>query len=181
MKSALYIAAMLGVSVASLCAQSKPVPMSRAGLPQAKLAFLVGAFTTESRILPGPMVVKEAVGTGTSSGRWGLDSMFVFFEEQSVNPLLGSYKGFGVLGYDPGEKQYVLSMYNNFGDRPQYRGTFSGDTLILNTKVAARSGAFDQRILWFKQGDAIRLEVFNDKGSGFLPVIEETSRPISLK
>jgi hypothetical protein len=117
------------------------------------------------------------VGKGTSSGRWGLDSMFVFYEEQSVNPLLGTYKGFGVLGYDPGEKLYVLSMYNNFGDRPQYRGAFSGDTLILSTRVPARSGAFDQKILWYRLGDAIRLEVLNDKGSGFVPVIEETSRP----
>jgi hypothetical protein len=177
MKSALYAATVVVLSAASLCAQSKAVPVLRSSLPQARLSFLVGTFTTESRILPGPMVPKEAVGKGTSSGKWGLDSMFVFYEEQSVNPLLGTYKGFGVLGYDPGEKLYVLSMYNNFGDRPQYRGSFSGDTLILNARVPARSGAFDQRILWYKQGEAIRLEVLNDKGTGFVPVIEETSRP----
>jgi hypothetical protein len=150
-----------------------------AGPERTRLSFLVGSYTTETHVLPGPMVKEEAVGKGTSVISWGLDSMFLFIDERSVNPLLGNYQGFGVLGYDPREKQYVLSMYNNYGDTPQYRGGFSGDTLSLSTTVRMPGVTFVQKIQWCTEGTAVRLRVLNDKGQGFVSVIEQWARPAS--
>lgn len=150
-----------------------------AGAERARLSFLVGRFTTEAHVLPGPMVKEEAVGTGTSVISWGLDSMFLFIDEQSVNPLLGNYKGFGVLGFDAKEQQYVLSMYNNFGDSPQYRGGFSGDTLSLMSNVRSPRKTFVQKVQWYSERGAVRLRVLNDTGQGFAPVVEQWARPLS--
>jgi hypothetical protein len=103
--------------------------------------------------------------------------MFLFVDERTVNPVLGSYKGFGLLGYDPNEKQYVLSMFNNFGDHPQYRGTFAGDTLVLSTKVPAPGKPFDQQVRWYTERGTVHLDVLNDTGEGFIPVMRQLARP----
>jgi len=145
------------------------------GPERERLSFLVGSFRTETRVLPGPMTQKEAVGTGTSVIRWGLDSMFLVIDEESTNPLLGNYKGLGLLGYDAAGKRYVLSMYNNFGDHPEYRGDFAGDTLVLAAKVPFPGGSFDQKLLWYRDGGKVLLRVLNDTGHGFVPVVEETA------
>lgn len=169
----------------SIFAQEKqtPVPPSmkrpEPGPERARLSFLVGNFTTETRILPSPMMKKGATGTGTSVISWGLDSMFLTVDEQSINPILGNYKGHGMLGYDPQEKQYVLSMFNNFGDHPQYRGSFVGDILVLTTKVAMPGRSFDQRLEWFRDGSLVHLRILNDIGQGWRPVIDQMSSPES--
>ena len=147
------------------------------GPEQAKLAFLVGTFTTETRVMPSPMSPNGGAGKGTSMVTWGLDSMFLMIDEQSVNQIFGKYKGHGLLGFDRREGKYVLSMFNNFGDTPKYRGSFSGDTLILSTKVEFPGGSFNQRLVWFKENNTIRLKIFNDMGEGFTLTIDESSTP----
>ena len=146
-----------------------------------KIKFLEGSYTTTTFIPPMPSMSKGATGKGTTDISWALDSMFLMVEEESFNSLLGHYKGHGMLGYESQTHQYVLSMFNNFGDHPTYRGSFAGDTLILLTKVPAPQGAFDQKLLWYRDGDAVKLTVLNDFGKGFLPAIEETSTPVSHK
>ncbi len=59
------------------------------GPEQAKLAFLVGTFTTETRVMPSPMSPNGGAGKGTSMVTWGLDSMFLMIDEQSVNQIFG--------------------------------------------------------------------------------------------
>jgi len=141
---------------------------------QAKLSFLVGTFATETQMMMGASTSK---GTGTSTLTWSLDSMFVMLDEQSVNNIFGNYKGHGMLGFSKREGKYVLSMFNNFGDAPQYRGNFSGDTLILKTKVEFTGGAFDQKLAWFKENNTVRLKIFNDMGKGPVLTIDQTYTP----
>ncbi len=156
---------------------SSPFQKPSPGSERAKLAFLVGTFTTETRVAPSPMAPNGGVGKGTTVMTWGLDSMFVVIDEQSVNQVFGSYKGYGLLGFDRRDGKYFLSMFNNFGDDPQYRGNFNGDTLTLMTKVEFPGGSFDQKLLWFKEKNTIRLKIFNDVGEGFTLAIDETSTP----
>lgn len=175
---ALIIAA-VGLAIAQ-DGQGKDSPLMKKpepGKERARLSFLVGRFNTATRVLPSLMSPKEALGKGTSVVSWGLDSMFIVIDEQSINPLLGNYKGHGILGYDAGEHEYVLSMFNNFGDRPQYKGAFSGDTLSLVTNVKLPGSSFDQKVLWFAEHNNIRMTVLNDVGKGFRPVVEQTATP----
>ncbi len=166
----------LGIAMGQGNSPASPAARTTVERPRERLAFLVGNFSTEVHILPGRMVKTESVGKGTSEISWVLDSMFLFVDERSVNPALGAYKGFGFLGYDRHDKQYVLSMYNNFGDHPQYRGTFAGDTLVLATKVQAPGKTFDQQVRWYAEGGMVRLEVLNDTGEGSVPVMTEVAR-----
>jgi hypothetical protein len=166
----------IGIAMGQERPAVSPSARTKAENPRDRLAFLVGNFATEVHILPGRMIKKESVGKGTSDVSWGLDSMFLFVDERSVNPVLGVYKGFGVLGYDPHEKQYFLSMYNNFGDHPQYRGSFAGDTLLLAARIPAPGKTFDQQVRWYREGESLRLEVLNDTGEGFVPILRQVAR-----
>ena len=146
---------------------------------EAKLAFLVGNYTTVTHVTTNSTAGNGGMGKGTSIVTWGLDSMFVMLDEQSINQVLGNYKGHGMLGYDNREAKYVLSMFNNFGDSPQYSGNFTGDTLMLMTKVQYPGGFFDQKLAWYKENNTIRFKVYNDIGDGLVLVIDQTSTPSS--
>lgn len=143
----------------------------------AKLGFLTGHFTTQTKIMMDPNSTEGSVGTGSSMIHWGLDSMFIFISEEENNPAMGIYKGFGVLGYDSQQNQYVLSMYNNFADRPQYKGSFAGDTLTLTTNVETPQGPFTQQLKWYKEGNNVRLQIFNDMGQGYVLMVDQTATP----
>ena len=150
---------------------------AKAENPREHLAFLVGTFATEMHILPGRKIKTESVGKGMTKISWTLDSMFLFIDEKSQNSALGSYKALGFLGFDPREQQYVLSMYNNFGDEPLYRGTFSGDTLVLAATIPGRGKPFDQQVRWYTVGGDVHLDVLNDTGEGYLRVMREVLTP----
>jgi hypothetical protein len=127
---------------------------------------------------PGPSMPKGATGKGSSVITWALDSMVLLIDEQSLNSLFGQYKGHGVLGFDRPTHQYVLTMFNNFGDHPTYQGTFVGDTLMLETRVAIPGHPFNQKLVWYKDGNDVRLKVMNDYGSGFVLVVDQTAVPL---
>lgn len=176
---------MAAMAVSLLFAQEKqtaqPPAMKRPGPgpERARLSILVGNFTTETRIPPSRMFKNGSTGTGTSIIGWGLDSMFLTVDEQSINPVLGNYKGHGILGYEPQEKQYILSMFNNFGDHPQYRGSFIGDTLVLSAAIPMAGRSFEQKLEWFRDGAIVRLLIFNDFGEGMKLVIDQKATPSS--
>ena len=148
---------------------------------RARLSFLVGTFVTETTIPARSATSKSVTGKGTSAVAWALDSAFLAIDEQSTNPLFGQYRGHGMLGFDPNTHEYVLSMFNNFGDHPSYKGNFVADTLVLTTKVAMPGGAFDQKLLWWREGTRVRLMVFNDLGKGPGLALEQTYIPVSSK
>lgn len=172
---AVTVVLFLCVSVAVLTAQDAGMMKHPGPGPERmKLAFLTGTFTTKAIMPPGPMNPQEVVANGTSTMSFGVDSMFILLDDQSENPILGHYKAHGVLGYNPMDKQYTLSMYNNFGDAPQYKGSFSGDTLVLTSKIDYPGGSFNQKLDWFQEGSGHRIRVYNDMGKGSMLVIDQT-------
>jgi len=160
---------------------SSKIQKLSAATERARAGFLVGTFTTTSLIPPMPSIPKGVTGNGTSSVTWALDSMFLSIEEESYSTFMGHFKQHGMLGYDPQAHEFVLSMFNSTGDHPTYHGNFEGDTLVLQTKIQAPKASFDQKLQWFKDGDAVKLNVLNDFGSGFLLIYEQTSTPASQK
>lgn len=141
----------------------------------ARLEFLVGSYSTSLTMPPSPPVPNGAQGTGTCVIGKALDGKFLVLDDESS--LFGGFKEHGVLGYDPGTHEYVLAMFNNFGDHPSYKGSFSGDTLVLRTKVMLPGHPFDQKVVWYKDGDALMLRIFNDMGKGYALSVEEKSTP----
>ncbi|MGE5692656.1 MAG: hypothetical protein ACM3YF_02640 [Candidatus Zixiibacteriota bacterium] len=155
------------------------MPRPKIGPELVKLSFLAGDFTTETAIPANPAMPEGAKGEGWAKNRWSLDSMFIFIEENSQNSLLGNYKGQGFLTFDRQEKQYVLSMFNNFGDHPVYKGDFKGDTLVLETLVPMPGGSFTQRLCWYSDGKNVKLQIFNEMGKGAVLAIDQTYKPSS--
>ncbi|HUI28583.1 MAG TPA: DUF1579 family protein [Candidatus Acidoferrales bacterium] len=140
----------------------------------ARLSFVTGHFNTQIRLMMGN---NTANGTGTNEAYWGLDSMFVFYSSEETVAALGSYKGFGILGYDSQNGRYVLSMFNNYGDSPVYKGNFVGDTLTMTSKIETPQGPFDQKLKWFNDGNNVRLLIFNDFGQGYTLIVDQTAVP----
>lgn len=174
---ALSVTVIALLAVQSQCQMAKPV----FGPELAKLSFLTGHFSTQTKVYMDPNSGEPIVGSGTSTLRWGLDSMFVFLDATENNPGLGQYKGFGILGYESRSGKYVLTMYNNFGDRPEYTGVFSGDTLTMSSNISTPEGPFVQSLKWFKEGNNVRLQVFNDMGQGSMLSIDQIATPLSDK
>ncbi|HUN66913.1 MAG TPA: DUF1579 family protein [Bacteroidota bacterium] len=158
-----------------------PRPHRTMATERSKIAFLVGSYTTTAAIPPAPGIPKGGSGTGTCVISWALDSMFLSISEKSVNSVLGKYAGYGMLGFDPQREMFVLTMFNNFGDRPQYQGSMVSDTLVLTTSISAPKGTFQQKILWYRDGKKVRLQVLNDFGKGYVPALDETSTPVAGK
>ncbi len=146
-----------------------------------KLGFLVGSFATDTKIPPNNQIPDGGTGKGTSVITWALDSMFLAIDQQGSNTVFGEYKGRGMLGYDQQANQYVLSMFNNWGDRLTYSGNFAGDTLVLATKVPMQGMSFDQKLLWYKEGDGVILKALNDMGKGYELALEEKSTRVRGK
>jgi hypothetical protein len=162
---------------------SESTTLQKPGLvnERARVEFLVGSFTTATYIPPMRSMQKGVTGKGTSITTWALDSMFLMIEDESFNSLFGRYKAHGILGFDSQTHQFVLSIFNNFGDQPTYHGNCVGDTLVLQTKVTSPRGSFDQKLVWYKDGESVRLRVLNDYGKGFLLTLEQTATPVLQK
>lgn len=170
-KQVAFIAATFAMMTAPTFAQMQKPSF---GPERAKLSFIVGHFKTQTRVMMGD---NSSSGTGTIKAHWGLDSMFVLYSSEEMNEAFGTYKGFGVLGYDSQNGQYMLSMFNNFGDRPAYKGNFAGDTLTMTAKIEAPQGPFDQQMKWFKDGNNVKLLIFNDFGEGYALMVDQTATP----
>ncbi len=141
----------------------------------AKLSFIVGSYKTKTEVTVGK---NPSVGTGTVRARWPLDSMFVVIRGSEENPELGSYKSIGLLDYDAEKSRFVLSIFNNFGERPQYKGSFEGDTLILSAKITATHGSFEQEVKRFKEGSNVKLQFYANFGKGYSRIIDKTASPV---
>lgn len=144
------------------------------GPDQAKLSFITGRYATSSQITMGE---NSSTSTGTIKAHWGLDSMFVFISSEEKNEAMGSYRSFGILGYNMRDDEYDLTMFNNFGFRTDFKGNFSGDTLTLSAKIETPRGTFKQKMLWFKEGRNLRQLVYGDFGQGYSLMVDETATP----
>jgi hypothetical protein len=152
------------------------IPKTMASV-RSQVQFLVGTFSTVTTFPANPALPNGATGSGTSTIAWALDSTYLRIDDRSVNPLFGNFLNFGMLGFDSPTGQFFLSMYNNYGDHPNYRGAFSGDTLAFEATIPSPRGTFTQRVLWFKDGSTVRMQVYNDRGKGPQLTLEQTATP----
>jgi hypothetical protein len=175
------ITIMLVLCVLSAGAQTSTT--GAAGIPKtmasvrSQVQFLVGTFSTTTAIPANPALPNGASGAGTTTVSWTLDSTYLAIDDQSVNPLFGTYRAHGMLGFDSPTGQFFLSMYNNFGDHPSYHGAFSGDTLAFEAAIPSPRGTFTQRVIWFKEGETVRMRVTNDRGKGPQLTLDQTATP----
>ena len=156
--------------------QAMVPPKPKFGLELARLSFLSGNFTTESMTHPSPMG-SGGTGKGRNMNRWGLDSLFMMTNYEGQMPVLGNYKGHGMITYDWIGQQYKCWWFDNYGNHSEYTGGFVGDTLVMETETPMPQGNLKEKIMWHPEGKKFKFRMVWDMGQGPMPVMDETATP----
>lgn len=120
------IAATLAV-LSSWCTFAQaPSGVPKPGPEQEKLAFFVGKWNSQgdlktSAFGPGGKYI------GTETCEWAANRFGILCRAQGTTPA-GPMTGVSMLGFDSGEKTYIYTEINNFGETTISRGTVDGDT-----------------------------------------------------
>jgi hypothetical protein len=105
--------------------QAPPAP-PKPRAEQQKLVFFVGKWNSQGDLKPsafGP----GGKYSGTETCEWVANRFGVLCRTEGTGPL-GPITGVSMIGYDAGEKTYVYTEINNFGEASISRGTVDGDT-----------------------------------------------------
>lgn len=118
-------AALAGFGAWCTFAQAPSAP-PQPGPEQQKLSFFVGKWNSQgdlkqSSFGPGGKY------SGIETCEWVANHFGVLCRTQGTLPA-GPITGVSMIGYDAGEKTYVYSEINNFGEASISRGTVDGDT-----------------------------------------------------
>jgi hypothetical protein len=109
--------------------------------------------------------------------RWELDSLFLVFNYEGEIAGMGSYKGKGMFTYDHQDNIYTLWWFDSFGGGHQYKGVFTGDTLIMEGEIPMPQGTLKEKIMWYPEGKKFKFRMVQDWGEGFKLSMEETATP----
>jgi len=160
--------------------QKGAMPKPKFGPELAKLAFLVGNFSTENIAYDTPMG-KGGPGKGRNMNRWDLDSMYVIVNYQGEIATMGHYEGHGMITFDWQSSQYKCWWFDNYGNHSEYTGSFTGDTLSMEGGFATPAGNVKERIMWHPEGKKFKFLTTWDMGQGPMPVMAETATPSGAK
>lgn len=96
-----------------------------------RLAALAGKWTGEETIHPTPWDPAGGLAEGSTTARVDLDGFGVVQEYVQKRDGVVSYRGHGVLGYDPEEKCYLWHWSDSMGGVPAHvtRGHWRGSEL----------------------------------------------------
>jgi hypothetical protein len=91
-----------------------------------KLDYLVGSWTTEGDLKPGPMGPGGKI-TETIQNEW-MDGHFFMLEHLTFKTGMGNGSGLAIMSYKPEEKVYTYNNFNSMGEAEYFTGTIDGDT-----------------------------------------------------
>lgn len=146
MKTAFACLFMMIVIAANLAAQM-PVPKPAPEL--SKLDFLVGTWSSDVDLKPGPMGPGGKV-TSTDEVHW-MEGKFFLIMNTKFKGAMGEGVSMSVFGYDPDKKVYTYSDYDSTGQAGRSTGTVNGDTWTwdsdLGSGAQAMKGRFTMKVL----------------------------------
>jgi hypothetical protein len=110
--------------------------MPRPGDAHKKLAAFVGEWMGEETMHPSPWAPGGAKATGKVVNRWILDGFAVVQEYEQWQDGKVSFRGHGVIWFDPGKQEYVMHWWDSMGGTSgEFRGRFDGDVLMLGAPM----------------------------------------------
>lgn len=118
-------AVLLGVCLRGASAQAPSGP-PKAGPEQEKLAQFVGKWNSQGD-LKASAFGPAGKYSGIETCEWISNRFGVMCRTQGTIPM-GAITGVSLIGYDPGEKNYLYTEINSFGETSVSRGTNDGDT-----------------------------------------------------
>jgi hypothetical protein len=102
-----------------------------------RLERLAGTWTGEERYQPSPMFPGGGTALATVENRMALDGFALVQDYSHAIEGRTSFRGHGVLRWDPAEAHYVFHWFDSGGAHPvEFRGHFEGDRLALEARTA---------------------------------------------
>jgi hypothetical protein len=127
--SALLIASLLIATVAfAQMGPPKPGPELK------KLDALVGNWTSEADMKPGPMGPGGKV-TIKEETTWMEGGFFLVTKSTFTSAAMGNGSGIAFMGYNSDEKLYSYDEFNSYGEANHSKGTIDGDTWTWATDM----------------------------------------------
>lgn len=120
--TAMISVAWLVLATASLAQMEPPKP----GPEVKKLGVLVGAWTLEGDIKPGPMSPGGKVNE-TEKCEW-MDGDFFVLCRVDIRSSMGNGTGLGIMGYSADDRAYTYREFNSWGESMDSKGSVDGDT-----------------------------------------------------
>ena len=80
-----------------------------------KLSALAGKWTGEEKLFPSPWDPKGGTATGRIESRVDLDGFYLTSDYVQERDGKVSYRGHGVIGWDPTEKRYLMHWFDSMG------------------------------------------------------------------
>ena len=98
-----------------------------------QLARLAGQWRGEETMLPSPWCPEEMQATSTTNARMELDGFFLITDHKQERDGQVSFRGHGVMGWDPRKKQFTMHWFDIMGGDPgpPAMGTWEGDRLVF--------------------------------------------------
>jgi len=130
----------------------------------ARLAFLAGTWSVEETLHPSPWDPRGGTAEATLAARVALDGFAVLQEYEQRRQGRVSYRGHGVLAWEPRERCYLMYWFDTLGQPPAApaKGRFEGERLVFEapspmgraryTYEPKREGEFDFRIEHSRDG-----------------------------
>ncbi len=98
----------------------------------AELARLAGDWQGTETLFPSPWEPEGGTALGRTRSRIALDGFALVIDYEQERDGAITFRGHGVMTYDPGEGCYVLHWFDSIGSPPErFSGTFDGDVLTL--------------------------------------------------
>ena len=98
-----------------------------------KLDRLVGRWTGTETMLPSQWDPQGGTATGRNHTRMALDGFAVITDYEQERDGVITFRGHGVMTYEPNEECYVLYWFDSLGSSLEvFKGTFDGDVLTVS-------------------------------------------------
>jgi uncharacterized protein YodC (DUF2158 family) len=97
-----------------------------------KLELMVGRWRGTETMHPSQWDPKGGTATGRNDTRMALDGFAAISDYQQERDGAITFKGHGVMTYDPQAACYVLHWFDSMGSPPEvFKGMFDGDVLTV--------------------------------------------------
>ncbi len=142
------------------------------------LQMMVGAWDGDETIHPSPFDPAGGSATASVVNTRALDGFAIVQDYTQSRSGKANFTGHGVLWFDGGARQYVMTWWDSWGLPPtEFRGTVTGTVLELRSQSAQGYA----RAIWDFAGGAgyaYRMEV-SPEGTTWFPFLEGRYRRVT--
>ena len=147
---------------------STAMPKPKPAPEMTELRDMIGAFVSEAKFEPSPMMPGGDTSTGTANARFGPGGFSVLIDARSKSATSGSFTGHGAWSWDPNEKAYksvwldsmTPGMISATGHKEGNNLVFTGEAIMMGKKISYKDVYSD------RSPNSFKLTSYMNDGSG---------------